>query len=202
MHRVNQLVQQLTPQSVTSNTRTVNTSARQDYAYESHHSWIAGQPPSSTKTSLPSQEQDETVESVLPLLKSLRDKNNNRVSKYASYYQNDSVPVYDARKLDFNSKNVQNDMYDQFFNRCGAIIVSNGFLKSTMNEYNRWCENFLEIAKNTDANIRHPKQKGKYLINDIMLRLSKDDPQLLFKIINNQSFVKPCDTLLGMFVVY
>mmetsp|Transcript_7064 Transcript_7064/g.11655 ORF Transcript_7064/g.11655 Transcript_7064/m.11655 type:complete len:261 (-) Transcript_7064:156-938(-) len=65
-----------------------------------------------------------------------------------------------------------------------------------MDEYNKWCEDFLEIAK-LDGNCRHPKQPGKYLINDIVLRLAKDNASLLLKLINNPYLTLFCDVLLG-----
>ena len=40
-------------------------------------------------------------------------------SKYATSYLNNLVPVYDAEKLDFHSKDVQADLYKTFFDFSG-----------------------------------------------------------------------------------
>ena len=77
----------------------------------------------------------------------LQDECRSRPSKYAKEYQFNLIPVYDANDVDFNSKDVQLDVYKTFYDKSGAIIVKNVYSKETMDAYNRWCENTLEEAK-------------------------------------------------------
>ena len=109
-----------------------------------------------------------------------------------------TIPLYDTNNPDFDIMNKQTQLkvYNSFYDDYGAIIVRNAFDKQLMDEYNKWCESFLEIAK-LDGNCRHPKQPGKYLINDIILRLAKDNAGLLMKLINNPYITCFCDILLG-----
>ena len=44
----------------------------------------------------------------------------------------------------------------------------------------------LEKCKN-DKNIKHPKQSGKYLINDVITRMSNNNPELLIKLLFNHT---------------
>ena len=140
-----------------------------------------------------------------PRLKKIQASHGNvELSHYASYYQNDLIPVYDMdyfrdKGYSLDNNLIGNDIYNQFFHGSGAIIISNAYSKTTMNEYNKWCEMFLEIAKKTDVNIRHPKQAKKFMINDVIIRLARDDPVLCMKLINNEYFTKFCDILLGCF---
>eukprot|EP01083_Nonionella_stella_P237176 832271_1 len=120
---------------------------------------------------------------------------------FVTFYQNGSIPVYDVSQMTSfdlinNNKSIQSKIYNEFYNGCGAIIVRGGYEPHIMSEYNKWCTDFLEIAKK-DGNCRHPKQPGKYLINDIVLRLGKDNPNLLMKMINNKYFTLFTDILLG-----
>lgn len=108
------------------------------------------------------------------------------------------IPVYDVSdsKFDIMDKQTQSEIYNAFYDNFGAIIIRNAYSKQIMNEYNKWCEGFLEIAK-LDGNCRHPKQPGKYLINDIILRLAKDNTDLLLQLINNEYLTIFSDILLG-----
>ena len=106
------------------------------------------------------------------------------------------IPVYNLLEMDPFDKQIQSQIYDSFFNSVGAFIVRGAYTKDTMRAYNKWCEGFLEIAKK-DGNCRHPKQKNKYLINDIIMRLGKDDPNLLMALINNRYLTLFSDILLG-----
>ena len=69
------------------------------------------------------------------------------------YYSN-----YDCLKIDIDDLEIQSDIYNQFYNEVGAIIVKNAYKKNIMDLYNQWCENNLEVAKK-DNNCKHPKQK-------------------------------------------
>jgi hypothetical protein len=119
-----------------------------------------------------------------------------KLSSSASSYQFDLIPVYDVNDLDLSSSTVQKDIYDSFFKNSGALIIKNAFDNDTMEQYNSWSEHFLEDAKQ-DGNARHPKQSGKYLINDILSRMSQSDPELLLKLINNSHLTSFTDILLG-----
>ena len=87
-------------------------------------------------------------------------------------FQN-SIPVYDCHK-----KYNPNGIYERFFEESGALIIRNVFQPSTMNEYNSWCETMLVSAKH-DLNFRHPKQKDKFVINDVIGRMASTNPNLL-----------------------
>ena len=63
--------------------------------------------------------------------------------------------------------------------------MKNVYPSKLMDDYNKWCEHHLEKFKN-DPNIRHPKQKNKYLINDIIGRMGETEPDLLISIIANK----------------
>lgn len=107
------------------------------------------------------------------------------------------VPVYDASALDMTDIAVSKEVYADFFERTGCLIVRGVFSEELMERYNKWCEGFLETALRTDANCRHPKQHGKYLINDVLTRLSKDDPDLLLELVANKQLCSFLDNLLG-----
>eukprot|EP01084_Bolivina_argentea_P275434 469731_1 len=145
------------------------------YAKDAHYSWTDDQSESS-------------AESVISALVELQQQFEGSIE----------VPIYDVLDVDFDPTNkaTQRAIYDLFYNKVGALIVRGAYSKDTMNEYNTWCEGFLDRAKN-DANCRHPKQPGKYLINDVMSRLGKDDPDLLMRLINNKFFTLFTDILLG-----
>jgi len=108
------------------------------------------------------------------------------------------VPVYDLsdNTFDPNLKATQQKIYNSFFNEVGALIVRGAYSNQTMSSYNKWCEDLLRNGC-VDANCRHPKQSKKYLINDVMGRLGKDDPDLLMKLVNNKYFTLFNDILLG-----
>ena len=94
--------------------------------------------------------------------------------------------------------NLLDDIYNIFFNETGYIILKNIFTEEIMDEYNKWCkEHFVEIL-NTHKNTSHPKQKDKIVINNLLEIMSKDNPELLLKIINNNKLNKIIDKLLGL----
>ena len=102
------------------------------------------------------------------------------------------IPCYD----DHENIDKQN-IYHSFYNVSGCMVLKNIFEERIMDRYNKWCENNMAKAMNDD-NCRHPKQKDKILINDIMGRMSKDDPELLMKLIGNENMNQYIDTLLGL----
>ena len=89
-----------------------------------------------------------------------------------------------------------NEIYNNFFNDVGVLIVRNAYDNNVIDRYDKWSKLELEKAKN-DKNFRHPKQSGKFLINDIIGRMGISDPELLMEIINNKILTKSTDLLLG-----
>lgn len=67
-----------------------------------------------------------------------------------------------------------------------------------MAEYNTWCETHLDEVAKTHANSRHPKQKDKRIINDVMERMSTDRPDLLMTLLNNDDLNFALDALIGL----
>eukprot|EP00854_Cymbomonas_tetramitiformis_P019947 gene19947-23865_t len=116
-----------------------------------------------------------------------------------AFLQHEYIPFYDIRSADDLSKNgLKEEVYDMFFGSGpGCIGLKNVFTEDVMEKYNKWCEDHLENAKNK-ANCTHPKQKDKFLINDVMEQMSVEDPDLLMKLINNPVYNAVMDTLLGM----
>ena len=117
-------------------------------------------------------------------------------SPFAEEYQHELIPVYNAAALDLYDVNVQRDIYATFFESSGVIIVKNLYPKSLMDRYNVWCEETLEKTKN-DPNSRHPKQKHKFLINDLWTRMGETDPDMLLQLLADKRLNALQDVLLG-----
>tara|TARA_B100001094_G_C18184880_1_gene803142 strand:- start:45 stop:935 length:891 start_codon:yes stop_codon:yes gene_type:complete len=101
-----------------------------------------------------------------------------------------NIPIYNEELND-------EDIYKLFFEESGCLIIKHVFNSKIMSEYNEFCyENFDEII-NTQRNSSHPKQKDKITINDLLERLSIQNPKLLMKLINNEKLNKIIDILLG-----
>jgi len=132
-------------------------------------------------------------------------QNNIQKSNFATY-QNNLIPVYnskdidlkniDLKNTDLQSIDLQKDIYEQFYNNTGAIIIKNVYSKYIMDSYNKWSEKQLLSSMN-DPNCRHHKQKDKYLINDVIGHMSENNPNLLLELLNNQYFHFFIDVLLG-----
>ena len=116
--------------------------------------------------------------------------------KYAINYQYDMIPVYDVKNIDLSDENILTSIYENFYNEAGVLIIKNAYSKEIMEEYNKWSFKILGDAKN-DKNCRHPKQNGKYLINDIIGRMTTTEPELLMELINNKNLTTLIDLLLG-----
>jgi len=101
-----------------------------------------------------------------------------------------NIPIYND--YDTNIK-----IYKKFYEESGCLIIKNVFDTETMSKYNEFCyENFEEVI-NTQSNTSHPKQKDKITINDLLERMSNQNPELLMKLINNNKLNTILDILLG-----
>jgi hypothetical protein len=121
---------------------------------------------------------------------------NIKQSSYMIELQQGLVPVYEITEDNLTDINLQEDLYNSFHNMTGCLIIRNVFDKETMEQYNQWCQDWLKNNE-LDVNGTHPKQKDKYLINDVIGRLSKENPELFMKLLNNQVLTSSLDTLLG-----
>jgi hypothetical protein len=65
-----------------------------------------------------------------------------------------------------------------------------------MDAVNSWTEKTV-VACEGDGNFRHPKQKDKRLVNDLMERMCVDDPDLLVELLLNPTMTSVWDALLG-----
>ena len=111
-------------------------------------------------------------------------------------FQHGMIPVIEAKNIKRGNHDVQKQMYDMFFNEVGCVILKNVFDKSVMNELNQWTERMLGDAK-LDANSVHPKQKDKFLVNDVILRMASTNPNLLLKSVFEPTILCAMDSLLG-----
>lgn len=121
-----------------------------------------------------------------------------RQSKFMDELQcNDMVASYNLNGQDLaNNPELQRDIYDSFHNQCGCVILKGVFSVDSMNDYNKWCEEWL--TKNpADKNGTHTKQASKFLINDVIGRLSSSKPSLFMELMNNEQLTATLDILLG-----
>lgn len=109
----------------------------------------------------------------------------------------DTVAAYDLNGQDIaNNSELQRDIYNSFHELSGCVILKNVFTKESMDAYNLWCEDWLANAP-PDKNGTHTKQASKFLINDIIGRLSKQNPELFMALMNNDHLSTTLDILLG-----
>ncbi len=104
-----------------------------------------------------------------------------------------------------------NFVYRHFFEGAGCLILKNAYRSDVMDRFNQWCETCFEEAKRTDGNIRHPKQAGKLLLNDVINRMAdgwghntSDNPdiqletnRLLLDLLSHPALCETADVLLG-----
>jgi len=103
--------------------------------------------------------------------------------------------------MDIPIYNENEDIYNLFYKKYGCMIIKNVFSHETMSKYNEFCyENFDDVIEN-HKNCSHPKQNDKITINDLLERLSFQNPKLLCELINNKKLNKIIDTLLGFSVI-
>ena len=110
--------------------------------------------------------------------------------------QNDAIPVIDLSKCDLRSSCIQKEIYDIFFDYSGVFIFKGLYSEEIMEKYNKWSENMLNEIIN-DKNKNHPKQKNKFLINDVVERMSQNDPELLIDIVFNKKLNLIMDIMVG-----
>lgn len=101
-----------------------------------------------------------------------------------------NIPEYDINDECYD------EMYNKFYDEYGCIIIRNVFEEDVMNDYDKWCDEIYDEIKN-DKNINHSIQKDKILYNNIVERMGKNNPELLFKLLRNEKLNKILDSLLG-----
>ena len=121
---------------------------------------------------------------------------NSSYKSITNNFQHNLIPVIDLNLCDLQKKNIQEMIYNLFFNERGTIIFKNMYPKYLMNRYNAWTEQMLEQSKK-DKNSTHPKQADKLLINDVILRMAETDCDLLMDIIFDKNLNKIMDIILG-----
>lgn len=122
-------------------------------------------------------------------LSNIQNSFNNKQYKYN--FQHNLIPVID------NYENINSqEVYHLFYKERGAVIFKNIYNKNLMEKYNTWCISNIENAKK-DKNNTHPKQKDKYLINDLLTRLLNTDIDLFKKIVLNEKLLNIMDIILG-----
>lgn len=109
------------------------------------------------------------------------------------------IPEIDVSSKDFDHNSLvdsREQLNTIFFDRAGCLILRNVFVKEDMDAYNKWCEKHLDSIKD-DSNSKHPKQHDKWLINDVLERMSADQPELLLRLLNNDKLNFVLDSLIG-----
>jgi hypothetical protein len=121
------------------------------------------------------------------------------LSKLCSYTDR-GVPFFSIQSVEGlnNTKGLREEIYSQFFEAGGpgCIGLKACFSKDVMDRYNQFCEAYIHTAKH-HANCRHPKQPGKFVINNLMEALSEQDPDLFMQLVNNPVYNAVMDVLLG-----
>lgn len=111
------------------------------------------------------------------------------------YLQDDKIPIYQI--TDSTNNSIKEEIYKNFYNKYGCLVLKNVFSKELMDIYNQWCVEQKDIVTKTHRNTTHPKQKDKFVINDVLERMSKNNPNLLLKLVNNPILNIISDILLG-----
>ena len=101
------------------------------------------------------------------------------------------IPEFDAHNIPDKET-----LHRVFHDEAGCFIVRGAFNPETMDAVNTWTEKTM-VACEGDGNFRHPKQKSKRMINDVMERMSSDDPNLLAELLLNSTLTYVWDALLG-----
>lgn len=103
---------------------------------------------------------------------------------------NNNIPEYNVDDTCYK------EMYENFFNKYGCMIIKDVFSNNIMDDYDKWCNNIYPTIKN-DKNINHSIQKDKILFNNIVERMGNNNPELLYKLLGNDKLNKILDNLLG-----
>ena len=112
-------------------------------------------------------------------------QNNIEFSKYAEEFQHKYIPVYYSNLIlehfiikDGIEKNeILKDIYESFYQNSGCLIIKNVFPVELMESYNEYL--------------------NKYPNDDILLKMSENNPQLLLKLLDNYIINIFIDNLLG-----
>ena len=88
------------------------------------------------------------------------------------------------------------DMYDNFFNKFGCMIIKGVYSDNIMTEYDNWCGEIYDEIKD-DKNINHAIQKDKILFNNIIERMGQTNPKLLYTLLGHHKLNNILDNLLG-----
>eukprot|EP00936_MAST-01D_sp_MAST-1D-sp1_P002254 g2254.t1 len=116
----------------------------------------------------------------------------------ASFLQGGKIPFWDIRdaRQVVDDPSMRQELHAAFYDGAGCIGLKGVFTPSVMDQYNVWCEHVLSQPLNA-KNLTHPKQPDKFVVNDLLERLSADDPELLMALINNDVYNAVLDSLLG-----
>ena len=112
-------------------------------------------------------------------------QNNIELSKYAEEFQHKYIPVYDSSlilehfiiKDGIEKNDILKDIYESFYQNSGCLIIKNVFSVELIESYNQYL--------------------NKYPNDDILLKMSENNPQLLLKLLNNCIINIFIDNLLG-----
>ena len=105
--------------------------------------------------------------------------------------------------IDINSASksgMKKCIYDMFFKERGAIILKNVFSSPQMDKLNEWSVKMLTESKN-DKNAKHRKQSHKWLINDVITRTARTNPDLLLQTLFDDNLNNVMDNLLDLYAL-
>jgi len=120
----------------------------------------------------------------------------------AAFLQHGSIPFFDIRDASEVDAAYKAELHAAFFDGAGCLGLKRVFAPGVMDRYNAWCEGILLGPGGTGAaNMTHPKQPDKFVINDLLERLSVDDPSLLMELIANPVYNAVMDALLGFMTI-
>ena len=121
----------------------------------------------------------------------------------ASFLQHGAIPFFDIRDAAEVDASYAAELHEAFFEGAGCLGLKGVFAPGVMERYNAWCERVLTSpdALKGATNLTHPKQKDKFVINDLLERLSVDDPELLMALIANPVYNAVMDALLGFMTI-
>ena len=119
---------------------------------------------------------------------------NKQYAKHKIQFQHSLIPVIDINSA--SKSGMKKCIYDMFFKERGAIILKNVFSSSQMDKLNEWSVKMLTESK-SDKNAKHRKQSHKWLINDVITRMARTNPDLLLQTVFDDNLNNVMDNLLG-----